>query len=517
MSESGYRLKSIYKNTVFGTVNLILSLILNFLSRKLFLINIGIEYLSVNQIISNILVVLSFAETGISGAVLFYLYKPLAEKDENTICSVMRLYRNINWLLGICLFGVGTCLIPFLHNFINIDGVSIEYIIIIYLLYLFDSSFTYFYSYRNVVFFADQKAYVPSQISAVISLLRLIIQCGVIYFTQNYFCYLVVTIVLDLLNSIACYIVAAKYYPYLLNKKISPVLQKTKNSIIKSFKSLLVINLSNATISNTDNILISWISTIMVGYCANYISVTSALEVLMQNMYNSLIHSLGNYSINRSNQENLEMFHHVIYINHYIVSASTICVAILIDDFIKIIFGANYLLAPIITASIILKYYWRLANFPLRVYRDSNGLFRQTQYIMVLDAIANILFSIVLGKLIGVAGVYYGTVLSDLVTFFFFGSKVVYQTLFNKDNSNEYFLDQLIWAIYTLLLYALVYYVSKPIPVSPVGFVAKGLLCVILFIGTAWLIWHSNSEYRFALNILKGSKNKLFRKDKEIV
>ena len=512
MEKSGKRLNSIYKNTVFGTINLILSLILNFLSRKLFLVNIGIEYLSVNQIISNILVVLSFAETGISGAVLFYLYKPIAEEDEDTICSVMKLYRNINWLLGFCLFGVGVCLIPFLHLFINVNGVSVQYIILIYLLYLFDSSFNYFYSYRNVVFFADQKAYVPSQISAIISLIRLVVQCAIIYYTQNYFYYLIVTILLDLLNSVTCYWMAAKYYPYLLIKKVHDVVPEVKNKIVRSFKSLLVINLSNATISNTDNILISWISTIMVGYCANYISVTSALEVLMQNMYNSLIHSLGNYSIDRSSQDNLDMFHHVVYINHYIVSASTICVAVLINDFIEIIFGKEYLLAPVITVSIILKYYWRLANFPLRVYRDSNGLFKQTQMIMIFDAIANIILSIILGKLVGVAGVYYGTVLSDLVTFFIFGSRVVYKSLFNKNNSNEYFIDQIIWILFTSVVLGIAFFVSKGIPVSFLGFIIKGLLCVTVFIAMTWIIWHSNKEYQFALNLLKNSIMKHFRK-----
>lgn len=512
MEEKGRRLTSIYKNTVFGTVNLVLSLVLNFLSRKLFLVNIGIEYLSVNQIISNILVVLSFAETGISGAVLFYLYKPVAEKDKETICSVMKLYRNINWALGFCLFGVGACLIPFLHLFINVNGVSIQYIILIYLLYLFDSSFNYFYSYRNVVFFADQRAYIPSQISAVISLIRLVVQCGVIYYTQNYFYYLIVTIILDLTNSVACYLMAAKYYPYLTTKKVNDVVPKMKASIIKSFKSLLVINLSNATISNTDNILISWISTIMVGYCANYISVTGALEVLMQNMYNSLIHSLGNYSIDRSNEENLNMFHHVVYINHYIVSVSTICVAILINDFVEMIFGIKYLLAPVITISIILKYYWKLSNFPLRVYRDSNGLFKQTQLIMVFDAIANIIFSIILGKIIGVAGVYFGTVLSDLVTFFLFGSNVVYNTLFHKKNSNEYLYDQMIWILYTSTILVFVYYILKPIPLSLFGFVVKGLLCIVIFAIITWIIWHSNKEYQFALTILNNSKKELRKK-----
>ena len=515
MKSNEKRLDSIYKNTVFGTINLVLSLVLNFLSRKLFLVNIGIEYLSVNQIISNILIVLSFAETGISGAVLLYLYKLVAENDTETICSVMKLYRKINWFLGFCLFGIGACLIPFLHLFINVNGVSTQYIIFIYLLYLFDSSFNYFYSYRNVVFFADQKAYVPSQISAVISLIRLVVQCGVIYYTQNYFYYLIVTIVLDLLNSVACYWMAAKYYPYLLMKKVRDVAPNIKNNIIKSFKSLLVINLSNATISNTDNILISWISTIMVGYCANYISVTSALEVLMQNMYNSLVHSLGNYSIDRSNSENLEMFHHVVYINHYIVSASTICVAVLIGDFVEMIFGKEYLLAPVITVSIILKYYWKLSNFPLRVYRDSNGLFKQTQMIMIYDAVANIIFSIILGKLMGVAGVYYGTVLSDLVTFFLFGSKVVYRSLFDCDNANEYFLDQLVWILYTCIALAASYFITRSIPVSFVGFIAKGLLCIAVFIFLTWIIWHSSKEYQFAFGLLKSRTMKHIKKGQE--
>ena len=55
--------------------------ILAFVDRTIFIRCLSLEYLGLNSLFSNILNVLSMAELGMSSAIAFALYKPIAEKN----------------------------------------------------------------------------------------------------------------------------------------------------------------------------------------------------------------------------------------------------------------------------------------------------------------------------------------------------------------------------------------------------------------------------------------------------
>lgn len=72
--------------------NLSLNL-LRFVSRIIFIKCLNEVYLGVNGLLSNVLGLLALSELGISTAINYSLYKPLEEKDENKIRSLMNFYK----------------------------------------------------------------------------------------------------------------------------------------------------------------------------------------------------------------------------------------------------------------------------------------------------------------------------------------------------------------------------------------------------------------------------------------
>ena len=54
------------------------------------------DYLGVNGLFSNILTMLSLAELGISNAIIYALYKPVACKDEKRIASIFKAFCDEN-------------------------------------------------------------------------------------------------------------------------------------------------------------------------------------------------------------------------------------------------------------------------------------------------------------------------------------------------------------------------------------------------------------------------------------
>ena len=81
------------KNCSTGLVSQVMTLIFQFLTRSLFIRYIGIELLGVYSTFTSVLSTLSLAELGFQTAIVFSLYKPLAQRDEQQINDIVNVFR----------------------------------------------------------------------------------------------------------------------------------------------------------------------------------------------------------------------------------------------------------------------------------------------------------------------------------------------------------------------------------------------------------------------------------------
>ena len=145
------------KNAATGIGGKSLTIILQFISRTVFIYTLGKEYLGISSLFSNILHVLSITELGIGTAIVYSLYKPLVDKDEYSVSANMNFLRKAYFVVGSIVGVIGLILIPFLPSIMK-ETTNLVNINLVYILYLFQSVSSYwFFAYKSLLLKADQK------------------------------------------------------------------------------------------------------------------------------------------------------------------------------------------------------------------------------------------------------------------------------------------------------------------------------------------------------------------------
>lgn len=202
-------------NAVAATVAQTINIVITFVSRRIFLMMLGETLLGINSLFTQILSMMSLVELGIGPAIVYSLYRPLAENDREQIGAIMRLYKKIYTILGFVILGIGLCLTPFIKSFITGDISNVENIYLIFFLFVLNSSFSYFNSYKQNLIIADQKKYITIIYHYGLYVAMNILQIAVLVVTKNFILYLVIQIIFTLLENILLSIKTKKMYPYL--------------------------------------------------------------------------------------------------------------------------------------------------------------------------------------------------------------------------------------------------------------------------------------------------------------
>ena len=178
------RSRNTKRNIAIGIINQVIMLSLSFISKTIFIKLLGAEYLGVNGLYSNILTLLSLAELGIGNVMIYSLYRPVEENDKNEIYSLLEFYKKIYNAIAISIFVIGILLIPFLHIIIKSD-ISIDKLIIYYLIFLLNSVLSYFSIYKSALINATQQIYIINTINTVCTFLQHLTQILILLLTKN--------------------------------------------------------------------------------------------------------------------------------------------------------------------------------------------------------------------------------------------------------------------------------------------------------------------------------------------
>ena len=279
------RTKNVTVNSMVSLLCQVLNLLLNFLTRTIFIKILGAEYLGVNGLFSNILTILSFAELGIGNAIVFNLYKPLAQDDKPQISSLMLLYKQVYTAIGLFVLGAGLLVTPFLGVIIKTKPNIPENISLLYILFLLNTVVSYFFVYKKNIMIADQKNYITLIVTQATTIARVILQTSFLLLTHNFIVYLTIQIVCTLAENFVCSALADKMYPYLKNSNPVPLSKSETKSIFADVKALAIYKFGSVILNGTDNILISMLLSVRdVGLASNY--------TLLMNSANSILGKL---------------------------------------------------------------------------------------------------------------------------------------------------------------------------------------------------------------------------------
>ncbi|MGM9568208.1 MAG: lipopolysaccharide biosynthesis protein [Clostridia bacterium] len=411
MSRTGYALKNVFV----GVGGQIFSILIGIVTRVFFVRLLAEEYLGLNGLFSSILTALSFVELGIGPAIVYSLYKPLAERDQEQIQALMSLFRKAYILIGIAVAVIGAALTPFLPYLIDEMPENIPHIEVIYLLFVANTSVSYFFSYKRSLIIADQKQYITTAYHYAFYFVMNILQIIFLYITRNYFAYLILMIAFTLLENIAISMRANRMFPVITEQctaKLNPVYKK---EITTNVKSIILHKIGGIASTAIDNILMGkMFGLIVVGIYSNYLLIISPLNAIGGQIF-SFTASLGNLKVTTDDDRAVQVFRIMEFIDFWVYSFAAVCLFVLFNPFIEIAFGEKFLFPMVTVSLIVLNFYIEGRRKAILSLKDAYGIFYQDRYKPIAEAVTKVTLSVFLGWKLGVNGIFLGTLISKVI------------------------------------------------------------------------------------------------------
>ena len=446
-----------------------LNILLSFVCRIVFVHHLNAEYLGINGLFSNILSMLSLAELGVGTAMIYALYRPVAEDDQKKIASYMKVYSTAYKVIGAVIAALGLLLIPFLDLLIKNPPNISENITVLYLIFLFSTVSSYFYSYRSSILIAHQENYIVLAISY-----------GVV-------------IVQNLAQILALVL-----------------LSKTEiRSLAKNIKALTVTKLSGILVNNTDNIVITYFNgLITTGVVSNYSLITNTITSLANQVFTSLSASLGNLNAVGDDEHKYHVFKTLNLANFWLYGWAAIGIVCLSNDVIALFFGSTYVMGLKIPIILAINFYMLGMQCVVGLYKSTMGLFRYGQYILLFTAALNLIGDILLGQLWGVFGIFLATALARAFTNTWYEPFVIFKHGFHL-NFASYIARYLLYAGLLVVTCGLCYAMCQMVrlPLVP-RIVIECLICIIVPNVLFILTFRKNGEFHYLLGAARMLKDK---------
>lgn len=493
-------------NIKYAIIGQFLGLCISFVTRLIFVRTLNIEYLGVDGLFANVLSILSLVDLGLGTAVIYSLYKPLAEGNEISICLLLKLYRKYFRFIGIVVLLLGVFITPFIDSLVK-EVPNIPYIKLIFILFVFDTSISYFFAHKRSLIIADQKRYITSMYRYSVFFVLNLIQIFLLLIFKNYLLYLIAKIVCNFLENILISYKANQLYPFIKNKIDGVIDKDEKKSILRNVKSMGFHKVGGVVVKGTDNILISKLVGIgIVGLYSNYILIINALNLIYSMIFQNVTASIGNLALTASHRLK-DNFNILNLIGYYIYAISATALFILLNPFISLWLGNSYLLSKDVVFVIVFNFYIDGMRKSVLTYRDALGLYWYDRYKPIVEAVINFIFSLILGIKYGIIGILLGTSISTIFVCTVIEPYILYKYGF-KTSVVEYFRSYFKFFAIFIFSGIIVYFLS-----AFIGFdnILKVVVNLVVSTFIPFLIitffYKSSPELNFLLSLFKSLFN----------
>lgn len=496
-------LRNVAKNTFYGYVYILTIKIVQFALRTVFIYTLGVVYLGVNGLFTNILGILSFAELGIGGIINTSLYKPLASNDRDKIVTYINIYKKAYHTISLVILVFGLAIIPFL-DFLVKDPGNIGNIKIYYIIYLFNTVISYFATYYYSIPRGEEKGYLISRINAFFTLVIGIVQIIILLTTQNFYLFLISQSIIIIIEKIYIYIKIKRLYPWaFVSNKTNQLTSIEKKTLISNTKAAVISKVLQTSISFTDNIIISiFLGLSTIGYASNYVMISNTFYTLSSQVFDNLTASVGHIINTRVKSESNKIFDVTMLSSYLIYGLVSIFFIVLVNSFIFLWIGNSYVLGnriAIIFGFILFTSGLRTAYYS---YKNAFAIFYDDYYYGLYATIINIVSSIFLAKYLGLEGVFLGTLITEIFLLFV-KSSVSYKRI--TGNDLIYFFKMLVgyYVCYVVCLsvcFKLSYIILKQINI--INFILMVIIIFVCFIVLNYVFYFNTRSFKTLFNLV---------------
>ena len=499
-------------NSSTSLISKIIILLSAFIVRTLFIKLLASEYLGISGLFTNILNVLSLAELGIGTAITYSMYKPIAVNDIEKVRALYKLYSKCYKIIGIIVLILGSALIPFLKYIIK-DYETYEInLMFIYLIYLAKNVLSYFiFAYKNSLLIAYQQTYIYNIINSIIYIVRVIVETIVLVLYKNFYLYLFLEIFFDITTNVFVALYVDKKYSFITKSNNDKLSNEDKSKIYKNIYALSIYKIGSIAVNSTDNIIISnFCGLIILGFYSNYNLIITSITSIVSMVFNALIPSIGNLnSLDLSIEHKKDVFDKINFLSFFMYSFCSICLFSLLNPFISIWAGEEYILSQNIVLIIVLNFLTYGLLTPVLLFREGCGLYYFGRYRPLLSAVLNIIFSIILGKYFGLFGILLATLISRLFAIIWYEPLMVYKHVFNK-KPYSFYVKYCIEVFFTLIIcYAFYLVINKFSYTTYFQLIILFVVVILLSIVLLSAVSLKNRNFKYYANLVK---NKIIRR-----
>ena len=502
------RTKNAARNILFGIILKIYNIIVPFVMRTAMIYLMGVEYLGLNSLFTSVLSVLNLAELGVGSAMVFNMYKPIADDDEDTICALMKLYRTYYRLIGLVIAVLGCALTPFIPKLIKGSYPNGINIYTLYFLNLGATVLSYWlFAYKNSILAAHQRTDIGSKISMIIGTVQYTVQILALWLTRNYYLYLSVALLSQVLVNMTTAVYADRLYPRFKPRGQLDHAEVTK--INQKVRDLFTSKIGSVIYDSADTIVISaFLGLTMLAIYQNYFYILNSVYGFVVILFSACQAGIGNSLIVESKQKNYLDFIKFTFIITWIAVFCTACLICLYQPFMELWVGKGLMLG--FPAVICLGVYFavRLFNQLFNSYKDAAGMWHEDRFRPLVASITNLIVNLILVQFIGVYGIIFSTVLS----IFCVGMPWLLYNLFTVVFDREYLIPYLRkFAVYFLTIVMIVSVTWKVCSFIQIQLIPtlllRGVICCILPNALFILCYRNSAEYLQTLSLANSMTN----------
>ena len=522
MTNSGFnrqpkfnRSRNASRNAVFGFINRFFSLLVPFIVRTIVIYRFGAEYLGLNSLFSSVLQVLSLADFGFGTAIVYSLYRPVAEGDTETVCAYLGTYKKIYRIIGWTILGCGILVMPFLPHLIRDVGVPGNLNLYIwYGIFLLNASVSYLlYGYKTAIPTALQRNDILSRIDIAVMLGKAVVQVVFLLLSNNFYFYLLTSLFFTIArNLLVCWAVNLRFPQY----KCSGSISKEQVTALKPrVYGILIAKLRWISRNGIDSICItSFLGLTMTAIYSNYMCIHNAVISLSVVLCTAMMPSVGNSIATETAAKNYKDMRRFNFMYMLIGGWASLCLLCMYQPFVRFWVGEQLMLGfPEVVALTVYYYVSKMGDIRW-VYFEGAGLWWTARYYAVAETLANICLNVLLAKYFGVLGIILATLISLFFIDFIFGARILFQHYYCNGKLREFFTDHMRYFLITVLLAVPCIYVcdwlnvimadtgtivfTKRILYGILGLFVRLLICTIISAFGYYLVYHHTAQFKEA-------------------
>ena len=505
------RTKNTITGSIWGLIEKLSNILLPFIIRTLLIKKLGAEYLGLSSLFSSILQVLNLTELGFGSAVVFAMYKPIAEDNYDMVGAILSYLRKIYRVIGVVIILIGLGIIPFLDFFISGDVPENINITILYLIYLFNTAVSYIlFAHKTSLLLALQCNDVIGEVGFFTNTAMYIIQIIILMSIPNYYVYIAVipltTIVANIIRSL---IVDRRYKRWLIYGNLD---SQVKQQIRSKVWPLMGTKLAVVVINSSDTLVISsFLGLSSVAMYNNYFYIMNSVLGCLMVVYNAMQSGIGNSLVMDSLDKILSDYNKFSFVNNWIITLCSTCLLCLYQPFMKIWVGEGMMLSTTFVALMTLYFYMSAIGKIIVIYKDAAGIWREDMIRCYFTNFLNLAVNIVTVKKFGVYGVIGSSILAVLIAVPW-TEKILFKIVF-KTGTFKANMTMIRNGMVAIFISCLAYFFTVNLPDGILWLTVRLLMCVIICNSLLFLLFRSTRDYKEMVTWIKSTMRRMDRRN----